>query len=106
MIQYFGSIPKLLEALCNVIKAHKFLYTKGKILYWDISENNIIITYSKEADSFIGMLINVDLAKESDSGQSGAWHQIGTMEFMAIQVLHGVTHTYRHNLELFLYILL
>ncbi|KAI4087136.1 MAG: hypothetical protein L6R37_008352 [Teloschistes peruensis] len=105
-IRDFRSIPELLEALRDAIKAHRSLYTKGKILHRDISENNIIITDPKEADGFTGMLIDQDLAKEIGSGRSGARHQTGTMEFMAIQVLQRVAHTYRHDLESFLYVLL
>jgi serine/threonine protein kinase len=75
-------------------------------LHRDISENNIFITDPKEADGFTGMLIDEDLAKEIGSGRSGARHQTGTMEFMAIQVLQRVAHTYRHDLESFFYVLL
>ncbi|KAL2037271.1 hypothetical protein N7G274_009960 [Stereocaulon virgatum] len=102
----FRSIPELLKALRDAIKAHRSLYTKGKILHRDISENNIIITDREEADGFTGMLIDEDLAKEIGSGRSGARHQTGTMEFMAIQVLQRIDHTYRHDLESFLYVLL
>lgn len=105
-IRNFRSIPELLEALRDAIKAHRSLYTKGKILHRDISENNIIITDPKEADGFTGMLIDGDLAKEIGSGRSGARHQTGTMEFMAIEVLQRVAHTYRHDLESFFYVLL
>ncbi|KAI4203343.1 MAG: hypothetical protein LQ346_001814 [Caloplaca aetnensis] len=105
-IRDFGSIPELLKALRDAIKAHMSLYIKGKILHRDISENNIIITDPQEADGFTGMLIDEDLAKEIGSGRSGARHQTGTMEFMAIQVLQRVAHTYRHDLESFLYVLL
>lgn len=41
------------------------------------------------------MLIDLDLAKAIGSGRSGARHQTGTMEFMAIEVLLGIDHTYR-----------
>lgn len=75
-------------------------------MHRDISENNIIITDPKEADGFKGMLIDEDLAKEIGSGRSGARHQTGTMEFMAIQVLQRVAHTYRHDLESFFYVLI
>ena len=105
-IRDFRSILELLEALRDAIKAHKSLYTKGKILHRDISENNIIITDPKEADGFKGMLIDEDLAKEIGSGRSGARHQTGTMEFMAIEVLQRIAHTYRHDLESFFYVLL
>ena len=105
-LRNFQSQLELLKALRDAIKAHRSLYTKGKILHRDISENNIIITNPKEADGFTGMLIDEDLAKEIGSGRSGARHQTGTMEFMAIQVLQRADHTYRHDLESFFYVLL
>ena len=105
-LREFESIPELLEALRCAIKAHKSLYMDGKILHRDISENNIIITDPKEANGFTGMLIDTELGKESGSGRSGALHLTGTMEFMAIQVLQRVAHTYRHDLESFFYVLL
>ena len=43
-IRDFQSILELLEALCDAIKAHRSLFTAGKILHRDILENNIIIT--------------------------------------------------------------
>jgi len=47
------------------------------------------------------MLIDLDLAKEVGQGSSGARHRTGTMEFMAIEVLQGLSHTDRHDLESF-----
>ncbi|KAL9130813.1 MAG: hypothetical protein Q9175_006929 [Cornicularia normoerica] len=102
----FRSIPELLKAFRDAVKAHKSLYIKGKILHRDISENNIIITDPKEANGFTGMLIDADLSKEVGSGRSGARHQTGTMEFLAIQVLQRVAHTSRHDLESLFYVLL
>ncbi|EEH33163.1 hypothetical protein PAAG_04216 [Paracoccidioides lutzii Pb01] len=52
----------------------------------------------------MGMLIDLDLAKELSSGRSGARCRTGTMEFMAIEVLLGVSHTYRHDLESLFYV--
>lgn len=46
------------------------------------------------------------MAKVKDSDPSGARHLTGTLEFMAIEVLNKVDHTYRHDLESFLYVLL
>jgi len=71
-ISKFDSIEKLLTALRDAIKAHKSLYIQRGILHRDISENNIIITYPKKADGSTGMLIDLDLAKASGSGRSGA----------------------------------
>ena len=105
-ISKFGSIPQLLTALCDAIKAHRSLYIDGNILHRDISENNIIITDPKKTDGFTGMLIDLDLAIEIGAGRTGAQYLTGTMEFMAIQVLQQVAHTYRHDLESFFYVLL
>ena len=101
-----SAIRELLTTLRDAIKAHRSLYLKGNILHRDISENNIIITNSKETGGFAGMLIDLNLAKVLGSGRSDARHQTSTMEFMAIEVLRGVAHTYRHDLESFLYMLL
>ncbi|KAM3556916.1 hypothetical protein ARSEF4850_005304 [Beauveria asiatica] len=102
----FSTIRELLEALHDAIRAHQSLYLKGEILHRDISSNNIIIPSPGKADGFKGMLIDLDLAKERDSGPSGARHRTGTMQFMAIEVLRGVNHTYRHDLESFFYVLI
>ena len=51
------------------------------------------------------MLIDLDLAKEG-KGPSGARHRTGTMEFMAIEVLLRISHTYRHDIEAFFYVLI
>jgi len=79
-------------------------YLRGKILHRDVSENNIIITKSTTDGALKGRLIDLDLAKELDSVPSGASHRTGTMQFMAIEVLEGKGHTYRHDLESFLYV--
>ena len=102
----FTSINELLTALRDAIKGHRSLYMEGKILHRDISENNIIITDPASTDGFTGLLIDLDLAKVVGSGRSGARHQTGTVEFMAIQVLQKVAHTYRHDLESFFYVLI
>ncbi|KAG9241301.1 hypothetical protein BJ878DRAFT_536604 [Calycina marina] len=49
-------------------------------------------------------LIDIDLAKEVDSVPSGASHRTGTMQFMAIEVLQGKGHTYRHDIESFFHV--
>lgn len=105
-ISNFSSVLELIEALRDAIKVHRSLLLDGKILHRDISENNIIITDPEDADGFRGMLIDLDLAKEDGKGPSGARHRTGTMEFMAIEVLLGISHTYRHDLEAFYYVLL
>ncbi|PGH23710.1 hypothetical protein AJ80_02316 [Polytolypa hystricis UAMH7299] len=104
-IYKYESPLQLMEALRDAIKAHRSLYTKGNILHRDISENNIIIT-DPTTTGHAGMLIDLDLAKEVGSGRSGARCRTGTMEFMAIEVLLNIDHTYRHDLESFFYVLI
>ncbi|KAI0441995.1 serine/threonine-protein kinase Sgk2 [Xylaria telfairii] len=99
-------LVELLESGKDAIKAHRSLYVKGKILHRDISSNNIIITKPEMANSFKGMLIDLDLAKVRNTDPSRARHQIGTLRFMAIEVLYNIDHTYLHDLESFFYVLL
>ena len=54
-------------------------------------------------NGFTSMLIDLYLAKATGVG---ARYKTGTTEFIAIEVLRGVAHTYRHDLELFFYVLL
>ncbi|EEH18170.2 hypothetical protein PABG_00733 [Paracoccidioides brasiliensis Pb03] len=103
LIYDYRSPLELLTALRDAIKAHRPLYLDGNILHRDISENNIIITDPDKADGHSGMLIDLDLAKEVDSGRSGAQHRTGTLEFTEIEVLLNIDHTYWHDLESFFY---
>ncbi|EGD97738.1 FunK1 protein kinase [Trichophyton tonsurans CBS 112818] len=105
-IHKFDSPEELFLALRDAIRAHRSLYIKGEILHRDISENNIVITDPKVANGYSGMLIDLDLAKELGRGPTGARHRTGTMEFMAIEVLLNIVHTYRHDLESFFYVLI
>lgn len=100
----YRSVKELLTALHDAVKAHRSLLEDGRILHRDISENNIIITEAATEGDPTGMLIDLDLAKELDSLPSGASHRTGTMQFMAIEVLQGKGHTYRHDLESFFYV--
>jgi hypothetical protein len=105
-LREYQSVKELLEALLDAIRGHRSLLEDGKILHRDISENNIIITELPAEGDPKGRLIDLDLAKELDSMPSGARHRTGTMQFMAIEVLEGNGHTYRHDLESFFYVFL
>ncbi|KUI68648.1 hypothetical protein VM1G_03803 [Cytospora mali] len=105
-VHRFTSTTELLQAYRDFVKAHRSLYYDGEILHRDISENNIIIIDTEVDSDPRGMLIDLDLAKELKGGPSGARHRTGTMEFMAIEVLLGRPHTYRHDLESFFYVFL
>lgn len=60
--------------LRDAIRGYRSLLEDRKILHWDISENNIIITEPPAEDAPKGRLIDLDLAKELDSMPSGAHH--------------------------------
>jgi hypothetical protein len=100
----YQSVRELVDALRDAIRGHRSLVKDGKILHRDVSENNIIITELPAEGAPKGRLIDLDLAKELDSMPSGARHRTGTMQFMAIEVLEGKGHTYRHDLESFFYV--
>ncbi|KAI1737356.1 serine/threonine-protein kinase Sgk2 [Xylaria scruposa] len=104
VISDFKTIKELLESMRDAIRAHRSLYITGNILHRDISPNNIIITKpeTETPDSFKGMLIDLDRA----SSASGPRYWTGTIQFMAIEVLNRVDHTYRHDLESFFYVLI
>ncbi|KAF1997507.1 hypothetical protein P154DRAFT_524707 [Amniculicola lignicola CBS 123094] len=106
LLREFTSVQEFLEACRDFVRAHRSLYKDGKILHRDISEKNIIITDAQQEGDPKGMLIDLDLGKELDGGPTGARHRTGTMEFMAIEVLEGKPHTYRHDLESFFYVFL
>jgi serine/threonine protein kinase len=101
----YVSVRELLETFRDAIRGHKSLLEDGRIHHGDISENNAIITGAATEGDSKGMLIDPDLAKELNSLPSGASHRTGTMQFMAIEVLQGKGHAYRHDLESFLYVL-
>jgi hypothetical protein len=71
-IHEFKSIKELLEACRHFIISLRSLFRDGNILHRDISENNVIITGVENEGEPQGILINLDLAKELDSGPSGA----------------------------------
>ncbi|KAG6168325.1 hypothetical protein E4U11_005820 [Claviceps purpurea] len=52
------------------------------------------------------MLIDLDLACIVGSAASGARYLTGTIQFMAVEVLQKVDHTYRHDVESFFSLLL
>lgn len=70
----YQSVKELLKALRDAIRGYRSLLEDGKILYQDISENNIIITELLTKEAPKGRLIDLDLIEELDSIPSGARH--------------------------------
>ncbi|SZF05211.1 unnamed protein product [Blumeria hordei] len=108
-----------LELICGLrdaIKGHQSLYMDTKILHRDISMNNIILTDPERNDGCHGVLIDLDLAISlaDDNCSESSKTLTGTMEFMAVGLLHqyaygtknGCFNTYRHDLESFFFVLI
>ncbi|PMD14338.1 hypothetical protein NA56DRAFT_711166 [Hyaloscypha hepaticicola] len=62
----YQSVKELLKALRDAIRGYRSLLEDGKILYQDISENNIIITELLTKEAPKGRLIDLDLIEELD----------------------------------------
>ncbi|SZF00317.1 unnamed protein product [Blumeria hordei] len=114
-IDKFRSALELIVGMSDAIKAHRSLVMDAKILHRDISVNNILLTGNKKTDKLGGVLIDLDLATLIKEGkfQEKAQVMTGTMQFIALDILENsfaatdavVTHSYRHDLESFLYVL-
>lgn len=106
-IKLFTTPRELLLGLHDAIVGHRSLLQDAGILHRDISLYNIMLTSitHPRPDGMHGFLIDLDMAVQTAPPRpSGALHRTGTVEFMAIGVLHGVPHTYRHDLESFWYV--
>ena len=98
-IDTFTTISVLMTVFRDSIKALRSLYFDAKILHRDISRQNIIIVPNDaDPESPTGMLIDLDLALDlaNPPSEEGL---VGSEEFMAIGLLGGDNHTYRHDLE-------
>jgi hypothetical protein len=104
-IQKFRSIHELLEVFCDLVKALRSLYLDGRIIHRDIAIKNVVITSQHSVDSPKGVLIDFDQALDLDNVRA-VEPLIGSDGFMAIGILLGQPHTYRHDLESLFYVFL
>lgn len=102
----FRSLTELLQVFRDAIKCHRSLYFDAKILHQDISPGNMIILDGQEEGRPKGILIDLDSAIELAEELETEPGITGTRPFMAIGVLRSEYHTYRHDLESFLYVFL
>ncbi|KAI1205533.1 FunK1 protein kinase [Annulohypoxylon truncatum] len=102
----FQSLLELLQVFRDAIKCHRSLYYDGKILHQDVSPGNMIILDDQDEGKPQGILIDLDSAIELAEGLETDLGVTGTRPFMAIGVLKSECHTYRHDLESFLYVFL
>ncbi|KAI1132124.1 kinase-like domain-containing protein [Nemania abortiva] len=104
-IQKFTSIHELLEVFCDLTKALRSLYVDGRMLHRDIAIKNLVITAEDSMNSSKGMLIDFDQALDLDNVRA-VEPMVGSDGFMAIEVLFGMPHTFRHDLESLFYVFL
>ncbi|VCU39399.1 Bgt-51867 [Blumeria graminis f. sp. tritici] len=115
-INDFNTPLEVVMGLRDAIKAHRSLFIDAKILHRDISVNNILLKICDDPKDYGGILINLDLATLFKDGkaQGKLEAMTGTMQFMALEILNNsfaapgavVSHSYRHDLESFFYVLL
>jgi hypothetical protein len=102
----FTSVRQLLGAIVDSIRAHESLHSNN-ILHQDISAGNIMISGSSASQSGEeprGILIDFGLAMELDDILPDGRTAHGSRPFMSIGVMNRKHHTYRHDLESFLYV--
>ncbi|KAG6113891.1 hypothetical protein E4U13_003626 [Claviceps humidiphila] len=104
-LQTFQSPLELLQVFHDAIKCHRSLFSAAKLLHQDISSGNIVILDSQREEDPKGILIDLDSARDLTDDLETR-QIIGTRPFMAIGVLRNECHTYRHDLESFLYVFL
>ncbi|KAK3372291.1 serine/threonine-protein kinase Sgk2 [Podospora didyma] len=107
-LRTFKSVLELLHVFRDAIKAHRSLLQDANILHQDFSAQNIIIITEplSDHDDPKGMLIDLDVAMDLSVGPRTPGELVGTRIFMAIGILQGRPHTYRHDLESFFYVFL
>ncbi|KAM3518026.1 hypothetical protein MY4038_010201, partial [Beauveria bassiana] len=102
-LRTFQSHIELLQVFQDAIICHRSLYYDAKILHCDISPGNIIILDHQDKEQPKGVLIDLDSAINLNEALEAGFRMTSTRPFMAIGVLRNEPHTYRHDLESFLF---
>lgn len=96
----------LLTALVGCIEGYESLHKRAGMVQCDVSIGNLMMNEEDGNPSWRSFLIDLDLAiKEQRQRFSGARSNAGTRAFMAIGVLYGEKHSFRHDLESFFWVL-
>lgn len=105
-ISRFHTVEEFLRGFRDAIAGYRSLHLDGKILHRDISPGNIMLAENKKEGEPWGFLIDLDLSIEIAAGPARPGEIMGTKAFMAIDVMKRRQHTYRQDLESFLYVFL
>ncbi|KAH6627201.1 hypothetical protein B0J18DRAFT_489949 [Chaetomium sp. MPI-SDFR-AT-0129] len=104
--QKFTSIPELLHALSDLVQALRSLYLDAGIIHRDIAIKNLVLAPQRSnTDGPNGVLIDFDQALDVATA-SPKQPLVASNGFMAIGILSGQRHTYRHDLESLFYVFL
>jgi serine/threonine protein kinase len=90
----------------DTIRAHRSLLQDARIPHQDVSPRNIIIVSPRAPGELHSILIDLDTSINLDLGPRSEDEVVSTRPFMSISILHSRRHTYRHDLESFLYVLI
>ncbi|KAM7184332.1 hypothetical protein V8F20_012264 [Naviculisporaceae sp. PSN 640] len=110
-IRQYTSIPELLEVLRDLVRALQSLYVNARILHRDVAIKNLIIAPQRQhqhphsVDGSKGVLLDFNAALDLDNARP-IEPMVGSDGFMAIGILSGRRHTYRHDLESLFYVFL
>ena len=104
-IQKFTSTPALLDVMEDLVEALRSLYLDGGIIHSEVVIKNLIIAPQPGADHPKSVLVDFDLALDVDSPRA-LEPMMGSEGLMAIGILSGQKHSYRHDLESLFYGLL
>ncbi|KAI5781629.1 hypothetical protein DFH27DRAFT_519568 [Peziza echinospora] len=113
-----GNPAALANAILGALVGHASLYFTGGLLHRDVSSSNQCafrpLPAAMQPQSLRGFLIDLDYAVHfpqprhpaTPPATAAAPHRTGTLAFMSIGILMGEPHTYAHDLESFLYLLI
>jgi len=106
------------RALLAALIGHASLFFEAHILHRDLSPSNILFCHDPisissptktcpEGTKLYGCIIDLDYAIDIiDYRTSGAADRTGTYPYIAIDILSGKPHRYRHDVESLFYVLL
>jgi serine/threonine protein kinase len=95
------SILEFLVACRDIVKGLRSLHQDGKILHRDICIKNLIIASKSSQGDAEEVLIDLDGALDLEKDPARRGELIGSEGFMAIGILNGDPHTYRHAWSLY-----
>lgn len=103
----FSSPSELMSVLRDIVRTPRSLYLEANVLHRDVSPQNIIIAPRdrQDSDAPAGILIDLGFALDLVNLPSER-RLVGSRGFMAVGILGGDDHAYRHGLVPLFYVFL